>query len=342
ELTQQLRQVLWQFKAPIRFAFAYGSGVFPQRGYAKTPTTKPMVDYIFGVSHAQHFHSLNLTDHADHYSFLRRLGSGTISHVQERYGAGVYFNPYVTVNGIAIKYGVVNLDTLCEDLDDWRTLYLAGRMQKPIKVLRDHPQVQLAYQRTLNAALRAALLLLPQTFTERQLFTTIASLSYLGDPRMSVGGENPKKVENIVSAQQQHFRSLYGPLMADLPNIQYMGTEHSGQDMAGLTQDLNPQTRGNMVRRLPKTFQAKLYNAYRHKLGEQHAIHIQTSEKEGVPSTFGSPFDVAIAASSTLNAEVMKAISATVAWPSTVQTIKGILTAGPFKSWNYVAEKLKK
>jgi hypothetical protein len=25
-----LRQILWQFRAPIRYAFAYGSGVFPQ------------------------------------------------------------------------------------------------------------------------------------------------------------------------------------------------------------------------------------------------------------------------------------------------------------------------
>jgi translocator assembly and maintenance protein 41 len=344
ELTQQLRQVLWQFKAPIRYAFAYGSGVFPQRGYAKQPTRKPMVDYIFGVNHAQHFHSLNLTDHADHYSFLRRFGSGTIAHVQERYGAGVYFNPYVTVNGIAIKYGIVNLETLCDDLDDWHTLYLAGRMQKPVKVLRDHPKVQIAQQRNLNAALRTALLLLPERFTERALFTTIASLSYLGDPRMSVGGENPKKVENIVSAQQEHFRALYGPLLADLPNVQYLSTHDIGQDMAPLLQDLDSQTRGNMVRRMPKMFKTKLYNGYRRILGEAHVATLLADAKEPIDSSssFGSPFDAAIASSPLLPAQVTKTISATVAWPSTIQSVKGILTAGPLKSWNYVAEKLQK
>lgn len=30
EFKEALRQILWQFRAPIRYAFAYGSGVFPQ------------------------------------------------------------------------------------------------------------------------------------------------------------------------------------------------------------------------------------------------------------------------------------------------------------------------
>ena len=77
-----------------------------------------MIDFIFGVSHTQHWHSLNLTQHPDHYSGLRYLpySSAAISWVQDRLGAGVYFNPYITVNGVMIKYGVVNLDTLAEDL----------------------------------------------------------------------------------------------------------------------------------------------------------------------------------------------------------------------------------
>ena len=71
----------------------------------------------------------------EHYSFLRRFGSGLVSRVQDDWGAGVYFNPYITVNGTMIKYGVVNLDTLQKDLSQWDTLYLAGRLHKPVKIL---------------------------------------------------------------------------------------------------------------------------------------------------------------------------------------------------------------
>lgn len=342
ELHDTLRSVLWQFKSPIRFAFAYGSGVFPQKGYAslKGPG-KPMVDFIFGVSYAQHFHSLNLHDHWDHYSFLRRFGSGAISHIQQNYGASVYFNPYVEVNGVMIKYGVVLLDDLCNDLNDWNTLYLAGRMHKPVKILRDHPQVRMANQRNLYSAVRTALLLLPEKFDEQDLYTTISRISYMGDPRMAFG-ENPKKVENIVNAQLSHFRRLYSPFIERLPNIAFRSSQ--GLDdpnaRADLIQDLDPVKRGNMVRRLPSKFRANLYYQYRRQLGDSASL--ETSVPYDDQSPYGTKFDQQIASDPNLAEEVGKSIKATVSWPSTSQSIKGFLTAGPIKSWSYVGEKLKK
>lgn len=342
ELHDTLRSILWQFKAPIRFAFAYGSGVFPQKGYAslKGPG-KPMVDFIFGVSYAQHFHALNLKDHWDHYSFLRRLGSGAVSHVQRDLGAGVYFNPYVEVNGIMIKYGVVLLDDLCDDLNNWDTLYLAGRMHKPVKILRDHPQVRMANQRNLYSAVRTALLLLPEKFDEQELYTTISRISYMGDPRMSFG-ENPKKVENIVNAQLTHFRRLYSPFIERLPNISFRSSRELADPdaRAGLVQDLDPVKRGNMVRRLPSKFRANLYYQYRRQLGDSASL--ETSIPYDDQSPYGTKFDQQIASDANLAQEVAKSIRATVSWPSTSQSIKGFFTAGPFKSWSYVGEKLKK
>lgn len=32
-----------------------------------------------------------------------------------------------------IKYGVVSSSTLCQDLQNWTTLYLSGRMHKPVR-----------------------------------------------------------------------------------------------------------------------------------------------------------------------------------------------------------------
>lgn len=93
-----------------------------------------------------------------------------------------------------IKYGVIDVEILCADLLDWDTLYVSGRMHKPVAMLIADPRVRLAQQVNLSSALRVALLLLPETFTEVELYTRIASLSYTGDFRMSVpGGENANK-----------------------------------------------------------------------------------------------------------------------------------------------------
>jgi translocator assembly and maintenance protein 41 len=59
-----------------------------------------MVDFIFGVSHPQHWHSLNIQANPHHYSMLGKLGSKAVAMTQERFGAGVYFNPFVEVNGM--------------------------------------------------------------------------------------------------------------------------------------------------------------------------------------------------------------------------------------------------
>ncbi|OAD74633.1 hypothetical protein PHYBLDRAFT_155096 [Phycomyces blakesleeanus NRRL 1555(-)] len=206
ELKQKLKDVVLQFNAPVRYAFAYGSGVFHQSGYDQNK--KPMMDFIFGVSHPEHWHALNMQQNPHHYSSVRLLGSRAVASLQEKVGAGVYFNPYIEVNGMMIKYGVVSIDTLCRDLVDWETLYLAGRMHKPVKILRDDPRVRLANQVNLTEAVRVALLTLPENFNEQDLFERIAGISYVGDFRMVVG-ENPNKVKNIVEAQMDHFRRLY-------------------------------------------------------------------------------------------------------------------------------------
>jgi translocator assembly and maintenance protein 41 len=117
-----------------------------------------------------------------------------------------------------IKYGVVSIDKLCRDLIDWDTLYLAGRMHKPVKILRDDARVRLANQVNLTEAVRVALLTLPERFNEVELYEKIAGISYVGDFRMVVG-ENPNKVHNIVHSQLDHFHRLYFSLLDDLPNV---------------------------------------------------------------------------------------------------------------------------
>jgi translocator assembly and maintenance protein 41 len=79
-----------------------------------------------------------------------------------------------------IKYGVISTDTLCEDMMDWSTLYVAGRMHKPVRIIRPDARILLANQINLVSALRVALLMLPEEFTEVELWEQIAGISYAG------------------------------------------------------------------------------------------------------------------------------------------------------------------
>ncbi|KAA6415130.1 MAG: mitochondrial matrix Mmp37 [Lasallia pustulata] len=374
EFKEALRQILWQFRAPIRYAFAYGSGVFPQapgssssgssiHPHPSSAITKvqkgggKMIDFIFGVSYTQHWHSINLQQHRDHYSAVGSLGSYLVSRVQDNWGAGVYFNPYVTVNGTLIKYGVVNLDTLCRDLSEWDSLYLAGRLQKPVKILRDDARVRLANQVNLISAVRTALLLLPDTFTEQELYSTIAGISYMGDPRMSFGSENLNKVANIVTYNLHNFRRLYAPLIENLPNVAFKdarcsqpGWADDPSTNASLAQDKDPVKRGNMVRRLPKAFREKLYFRYQTKFQiprpEFNKMLEDSSDEDPtrIKRRTGGEFEQRIAGDDqqALKAEVTTVIKKTISWPSTSQSIKGLVTGGVRRTYRYLKEKSQK
>lgn len=377
EFKEVLRQLLWKFRAPIRYAFAYGSGVFPQSSAgasteAEIKSVHPrapiavqkaqrgspkMIDFIFGVSHTQHWHSLNLGQHRDHYSALGSLGSGAVSYVQDKWGAGVYFNPYVTVEGILIKYGVVNLDTLCRDLSEWDTLYLAGRLHKPVKILRDDPRVRLSNQINLLSALRTALLLLPSHFTEQELYATIAGISYLGDPRMALPTENPKKVSNIVTHNMLNFRRLYAPLIESLPNVVFNDPSCKNSDWIAntdavlkLDQDMDPVKRGNMVRRLPKTFRSKLYFEHQKKfqIPQLEFNKMMEENKNENTASFkrqqGGRFEqrIVLQQSDELRNTIRDVIKKTISWPSTSQSLKSFVTAGFSRGFRYLGEKFNK
>ncbi|KAF2493356.1 mitochondrial import protein mmp37 [Lophium mytilinum] len=374
EFKRSLRQITRQFPA-ITYSFAYGSGVFPQTdGSSSSTSLSPhpnppeaiskwqrgggkMIDFIFATKFTEHFHSLNLMRHRDHYSFLGSFGSSVVSHVQDSYGAGAYFNPYITVNGTLIKYGVVNFSTLLRDLTDWDTLYLAGRLHKPVKILTEEPNIRVANQRNLMAAVRCALLLLPPQFTERELYTTIASLSYQGDPRMALGSEHPNKIANIVTHQIRNFRLLYSDLINSLPNVDYAESS-SFKDASWIddlkldrpmTQNMETAFRGNMVRRLPKSFRQKLYFLYQRKFGIpgrefQEMLEASADEdaKGSLKKPLGSDFDRRVASEADLPKMVAKAVNQTVKWPSAVQSLKSGFTAGPGRALRYVREKRAK
>ncbi|KAA0165036.1 hypothetical protein FNF31_02049 [Cafeteria roenbergensis] len=230
-----------------KVAFGYGSGVFHQAGYSKEDA--PMVDLVIGVQDALAWHTENMTKNPEHYSaFARAAGPRAVAWMQSSLGAGLWYNTLVvippSVSGAApgqhMKYGIATVEALQRDLVDWESLYVAGRMHKPVRVILDDTgdAFTAAMERNRRAAVAAALLQLPESFTVRDFLVAVAGLSYAGDFRM-VFGENPRKVENIVDGQFEQLASIYWPLLHDdfrdsvsLSGLEGDGAHSRAQDAA--------------------------------------------------------------------------------------------------------------
>ncbi|KAJ7175870.1 mitochondrial matrix Mmp37-domain-containing protein [Mycena filopes] len=307
-----LESIVEQFDAPIRYAFAYGSGVFEQDGYPLKDgaADSPMLDFMFAVTHPAHFHSINMQQHPSHYTLHARvLGSSYVSNVQE-IGPGVWFNAFIPMAGVTIKYGVTTVDNMCSDLLNWRSLYLAGRMHKPLRIIKDDARVRLTQQVNLTSA--------------TQLFERIAGISYLGDPRMLLPAENRGKVSNIVRNQGPQFKELYHRLVVGLPGVHwptYMGT---------IQQDTSPHARAAHLRKLPANLLSGVRNSYDRSAAappyeaDESAYWVRLAGDEQLPATLGNE------------------LRRIVRYPATVQSLKGIVSAGVGKSTRYGAAKIGK
>lgn len=155
-------------KTRTSLIFAYGSGAVAQVGHNQSEN---MVDFIIVVDDAEEWHSLNLKMNKNHYSFLRFLGAKRLTNIQNNYAARIYYNTLVRVGDRLIKYGVIQTKHLIADLIDWESLYVAGRLHKPVRLIYQAKNVEMkdALALNLRSACRAALLLLPERFSYGKL-----------------------------------------------------------------------------------------------------------------------------------------------------------------------------
>lgn len=112
----------------IEFGFAYGSGVVKQDGYKYTGEPKavgipapeekvqtaefPMVDMIFAVDDPEIWHAKNMMLNPAHYSPVIEVSPQTLTHIQDSYGAGMWYNAMISMNlkrfpNRLMKYGVI-------------------------------------------------------------------------------------------------------------------------------------------------------------------------------------------------------------------------------------------
>eukprot|EP01035_Chromulina_nebulosa_P022250 gene22250-28812_t len=192
---------------PVEFAFAYGSGAIKQGSYdynRPNGSEGPMLDLILVVESSEEWHSLNMTMNPKHYTSILPLTASYVAKVQDYIPAHFWFNAYIPIpernDSALMKYGVICKSLFLDDLNRWTNIYAAGRLHKPVNVIKDNPEVVDAMAVNKHHAVCTSLLLLPQRFSELELYMCIASLSYIGDPRM-LFGENPKKYREIYSHQ---------------------------------------------------------------------------------------------------------------------------------------------
>ncbi|KAG1962689.1 translocator assembly/maintenance protein [Pimephales promelas] len=247
------RKILSQFPQDCSLVFAYGSAVFSQMGTCQGQMRRNMLDFVFAVDDPVTWHTLNLMENRKHYSFLRFLGPKHVSRIQSEWGAGVYFNTLIPVDDRLIKYGVISTEALIDDLLHWKTLYVAGRLHKPVRILLQNESGKLrsALVGNLKSAVTASFLMLPESFSEEELFLQIAGLSYSGDFRMVIG-EDKAKVSNIVKDNMHDFRRLYSKILQECPQVVYKPQQ------GRLEVDKSPEGQFTQLMALPRALQQNI------------------------------------------------------------------------------------
>lgn len=312
----------------LSLAFAYGSGVFAQKGHSN-PTAN-MLDFIFAVQDPVKWHSENLNLNRRHYSsVMQKLGAERISFIQENYGANIFYNTLISCEGRLIKYGVICNKKLESDLLNWDNLYVAGRLHKPVNIIQhrfeSNPKLMLAMRSNYHSALYTSFLLLPEVFSELQLYQTLAGLSYLGDFRMKIG-EDKNKVANIVEPNYSRFQDLYHPI---LESIVTECKEFVIWDvkMGTIEVDSSPKARHVYLDKLPLRLQIRMAREF-----DKNAIQIRDTEE----------ILRNIARYANIEDPVKDAIVYTVKRSARSQSLKSLIGVGPIKGWKYASQKLDK
>ncbi|XP_012262379.2 phosphatidate cytidylyltransferase, mitochondrial [Athalia rosae] len=324
-LIAQYTQILKEFPGSMKLCFAYGSGVMKQK---VGDLSKNMLDLVFVVGNPGQWHKENIERNPGHYAWMmQKLGHKAVAHVQERWDAKIYYNTLVkTKEGRLIKYGVISEVSLIEDLLDWNVLYLAGRLHKPVQVLvkpLEESALRRALLQNLHSAVHAALIMLPEHFSEADFYRAIASLSYNGDFRM-IFGEDKNKVNNIVIPQLQRFRSLYGPVLKHFDR--YIEIPKADEAAVMCHQDTSPFARIHHLNHLPRMPRVKLVRSW----------------SQGPRSRDTEDCLRAIAHDPECS-EILEQCLKDIVWRSSVsQSLKGIITVGIAKSIKYSGAKITK
>lgn len=185
----------------------YGSGITKQKGQENR---KVQIDLIVVVKDLKKWHRANIRKNPSDYSFTGKtfLKNGSLQLLKK--GGKICYLTYIPFEGHSFKIGTIEEKDFLDSLELWDTFYIAGRMQKPIKVFKENKEIKKAIESNRRSAIAAALLISDERkIPMSEFYETLVSLSYMGDTRMKFA-ENPKKVSNIVKGALDFFEKTYG------------------------------------------------------------------------------------------------------------------------------------
>lgn len=316
--------------------FGYGSGVFSQSfsNDEADANSAGMLDLIMVVDNSREFHRANLQRFPQHYAPWLRYGGPDLVTKLQRHGIPWLQDAHVLFHVVdedrdnnlpKMKYGVIDREDLERDLTEWESLYLAGRLHKPtLPVVANDDKILGAQTKNLRAAMAAALMLSSPATSKNSsivpwssLYREIASLSYTGDFRMQVGGEDPKKIDKLVQApgQLQRFHDLYRPILKYYETNGLLSVSHPSpnNEGSGIEWDCDdPSAISFLQQQLPRSLQ------------------------EGGTAKTTSNNRIAD------HATLAKALATIVAPAARNQSFKGVFTLGFRKSIQYASAKLSK
>ncbi len=289
---------------------AYGSGVARQDNEEKND--KKQIDLIVVVEDIKAFFRENLKKNKDMYPAIPKTYFRLSSAKRLKKAAGICYTSGIEYNGDTFKVGVVEKSTLLEDLEKWKTFYLAGRFQKERRIVVEDKEVEeFNEMNKTNAVVTALLLLNKEHPTVNDLYEQICSLSYIGDTRTKFKAEDPNKVKNIAVGSKDYFDKIYKARC----------DAYSVDKNENLT--IHYDKLFGYIPSLPNGIRSEIEGTVQKTNPEQKIAYSEDNLGE-------------------IRGAIVKFLTRVNKKASLGQTVKGIFTTGPTKAVGYALRKLKK
>ena len=269
------------FPRETSLVLSFGSGHYEA-------SRKKETGVIFVVKNAVKWHQENYQMHKTHYksdgSLLSQRQVEELSFMEDH---AIFFKEKLSFSedDAPLTYGVLPLNSVINDLDSWEVLCAAGILHSPVNLVNYKIENSLklvrAMQRNLFHATLVSLLLLPDSFTEDELYSTVSSLSQ-SSKVLTEGFSLPgNSIRSLYSAGSSAvFGCLYHPVLLNMVKLsEQPGTPYSNffywdRENRTIEQDKSEIVTNEHLKILPLRLQTLMCRVF-----DSNAQHIRDVEE---------------------------------------------------------------